>query len=106
METKPLDVFLYGIHILSILLGGVCIVITEIGFAAVFLSKAEVQADALGVAKVEISVGLRREAGYDGIYLTLCEVLLNDFFNQVKFTLFHNIILTPKVTKKSAYISR
>ena len=106
LETKPLDILLDGIHVLSVFLGGICIVIAEVGFSAILLGKAEVQADALGMAKVKVTVGFRREAGDDGIYFTLSKVLLNYFFNEVKFTLFHNIILTPKVTKKSAHISR
>ena len=104
LETKPFDVFLDGIHVLGVFLCGVGVVVAEIGFAAVLLGQAEVEANALCMTKVKVPVGLRGETGDDGIYLSLCEVLLYYLFDEIKFTLFHKIILTVKGTKKKAHI--
>ena len=104
VEAQPLNILLDGIHVLSVFLCGVGVIIAEVGFATVLLGQAEVEADALGMAEVKISVGLRRKTGDDGIYFSLCEILFNNLFDKVKFTLFHNYRLTPKVTKKTAHI--
>ncbi len=62
VETEPAHVLADGVHILHILLHGVRVVEAQVGGAAVGLRQAEVQADALGVADVQVAVGLRREA--------------------------------------------
>jgi hypothetical protein len=51
MESEPLDVLLDGVHVFGILLGGVGVVVTEVGHAAVLLREAEVQANGLGVPR-------------------------------------------------------
>ena len=99
MESEPLDVLLDGVHVFGILLGGVGVVVTEVGHAAVLLREAEVQADGLGVAEVQVAVRLRRETGYDGIHLAGGEVGFDDFFQKIQFTFFHgNTIIDCKDT--------
>ncbi len=63
LEAEPADVALDRIHVLHILLHGVRVVETEVALAAVLLRQAEVDADALGVADVQVAVGLGRETG-------------------------------------------
>ena len=89
LEAQPLDVFLDGIHIFRVFLGGIGIVVAEVGFAAVFLCEAEIEADALGMSQVQIAVGFRGKTGHDGVHFSLCQVPFNDFFQKVKFTIFH-----------------
>jgi hypothetical protein len=60
-----LDVFLDGIHILHVLLGGVGVVETQVANAAVVLGDAEIQAYSLGVTYVKVAVRLRRETCLD-----------------------------------------
>ena len=79
LEAQPLDVFLDGIHIFGVFLGGVGVIVAEVGLAAVFLCQAEVEADALGVAQVQVTVGLRREAGHDAVHFTFGQILFDDF---------------------------
>ena len=73
-----MDIFLDGIYIFGVFLGGVGVVVAEIGFAAVLLRQAEVQANTFGVAQVKVSVGLRREAGHNAVYLALGQIFFND----------------------------
>lgn len=61
VEAEPVDVLADGIHIFGIFLNGVGIVETEIAGAAEFFSNTEIHADGLGVADMEVAVGLGRE---------------------------------------------
>ena len=56
-RTSSLD----GIDVLVLLLGRVGVVVAQVALAAVLCGDAEVQADRLGVADVQVAVGLRRE---------------------------------------------
>src|SRR2546426_8236239 len=60
-----MDVFEYGIDVFDFFFGRVGVVVTQVANAAEFTSDAEVEADALGMANVEIAVGLGRKAGVD-----------------------------------------
>jgi len=97
VETEPADVLLYGVDILGVLLDGVGVVEAEVGAAAIFLGEAEVDADALGVADVEVAVGLGREAGLHGGAAAFGEVALDDFLQKVQLAFggvfFHNRLI-------------
>ena len=84
LETEPVDIFLDGIHVFGVLLGRVGVIVAKVRLTAVLLGKPEIQADALGVAKVEVSIGLRRETGHNGAYLAGGEVRFDDFFDEIK----------------------
>jgi hypothetical protein len=66
-QSKPsqLHGFLDGVDVLLLFLLGVGVVEAQVAGAAVGLRQAEVQADALGVADVQVAVGLGREARAD-----------------------------------------
>ena len=59
---EPFHVFGDGVHILDVFLGRVGVVHAKIADAAELARDAEVQADALGVADVKVTVRLRRKA--------------------------------------------
>ena len=61
VEAQPLHVLADGVHVLHVLLHRVGVVEAQVGGAPPGLRQAEVQADALGVADVQVAVGLRRE---------------------------------------------
>ena len=63
VEAEPAHVGLDGVDVLLLLLGRVRVVEAEVAAAAELLGDAEVEADGLGVADVEVAVGLGREAG-------------------------------------------
>ena len=65
VEAEPADVRLDVLGELVGLLAGVRVVEAQVALAAELLRHAEVDADRLGVADVEVAVGLRREAGDD-----------------------------------------
>ncbi len=53
--------------------------------AAVLLGHAEVEADRLGVTDVQITIGLRREAGDDtAIVLARTQVVLDDLADEIR----------------------
>ena len=58
LEAKPADVVLDGFDVLGLFGGGVCVVEAEVAFAAELAGDAEVETDRLGVADVEVAVGL------------------------------------------------
>ena len=62
---EPLDVLDDGFDVLDVLLRRIGVVHAEVAAAAVFAGDAEVEADGLGVADVEVAVGLRRETRDD-----------------------------------------
>ena len=66
VEAEPAHVLLDGADVVLVLLGGVGVVHAEVAGAVEELRHAEVDADGLGVADVEIAVWLGREARDDG----------------------------------------
>jgi hypothetical protein len=65
VEAQPLDGLDDGVDVFLLFLGRVGVVEAQVAGAAVDLGQAEVEADALGVAVVQVAVGLGREAGLD-----------------------------------------
>ncbi len=65
LEAQPADVFLDGVDVLLLFFFGVGVVEAQVGLAAELVGEAEVDADGLGVADVEIAVGLGGKAGLD-----------------------------------------
>ena len=65
LEAEPADVFLDGVDVLLLFFFGVGVVEAQVGFAAELVGEAEVDADGLGVADVEVAVGLGGKAGLD-----------------------------------------
>src|SRR5581483_6672935 len=83
-EAEPLDVGADGVDVLDLLLLGVGVVEAEVAAAAVLQGDAEVQADRLGVADVEVAVGLRREPRHDlAAVLPGAVVLVDDVADEV-----------------------
>ena len=62
-EAQPADILLDGVHILRVFLAGVRVVHAQIAHASEFFRRAEVDAQRLAVADMQVSVGLRRETG-------------------------------------------
>jgi hypothetical protein len=65
VEAEPVHRLDDGVDVLLLLLLGIGVVEAQVAYAAVVRREAEVQADALGVADVQVAVGLGREAGAD-----------------------------------------
>ena len=91
--TQPVQILVDGINVLGVFLGGVSIVITEIEQTAVFLCGAVVDIDCLSGANVQISVGLGRETGVNGIVHACSEIFINNLVNKIACNFFHVRIL-------------
>ena len=77
IEPEPAQVLLDGVHVFDVLLGGIGVVHAEIAGPAKFVGDAEIQADAFGMANVQIAVRLRRKARNDtAIPLAGAEIVL------------------------------
>jgi len=63
VETQPLHCVHDGIHVFLVFLLRVGVIEAQVAAAAVVPGQAEIEADGLGVAEVQVAVGLRREAG-------------------------------------------
>ncbi|MNC35625.1 hypothetical protein D3C75_841140 [compost metagenome] len=84
LEAQPLNVRLDRVNVFLVFLGRVGVVEAQVALAAEFLGQAEVQADRLGMADVQVAVGLRREAGDDLGVLAGFQVGLDDRAEEVR----------------------
>src|SRR5436309_13491600 len=80
---EPGDILEDGIHIFDLFLGGVGVVIAQVANAAELARDAEVEADALGVADVQIAVGLGRKARVDLLVSAFGNVGGDGFPNEI-----------------------
>ena len=62
-KTQPVHVLLDGFHVLHFLFHRVGVIEAQVAAAAEFPGQAEVQADGLGMADVQVTVRFRRETG-------------------------------------------
>ena len=83
VEPQPADVGLDGVDVLLLFLHRVGVVEAQVAAPAELAGDAEVEADRLGVADVEVAVGLRREAGDDAVVPPLAEVGGDDLADEV-----------------------
>ena len=68
VEAQPADVFLDGVDVLLLFFLGIGVVEAQVGLAAELVGETEIEADGLGVADVEIAVGLGWKARlHDGV---------------------------------------
>ena len=84
VEAQPADVLDDRVDVFGLLLARVGVVEAQVAQAAELRGDAEVQADRLGVADVQVAVRLGREAGMDPpVVLAGPQVLKNDLSNEV-----------------------
>ena len=105
VKAEPVDVLLNGLNELVVLLGGVRVVHTQVADAAEFLGRAEVDAQCLAVADVQIAVRLRWETGVYGLAgetAAGCEIGFDKGFDKV-FGIFHSVMSTPHKFAKILY---
>ena len=74
VEAEPAHVALDRVDIFLLFLGRIGVVVTQIALSAELLGDAEIQADRLGVADMQIAVGLGRKAGDDRLVPARCEI--------------------------------
>ncbi|MNQ21016.1 hypothetical protein D3C85_341160 [compost metagenome] len=84
LEAQPLHVALDRVDVFLVFLGRVGVVEAQVALAAEFLGQAEVQADRLGMADMQVAVGLRREAGDDLRVLAGVQIGLDDGTKEVR----------------------
>ena len=93
-KAEPLHVFADGIDVFHIFLGRVRVVEAEVRKAAELLGSAEVQADGLGMANVNVAVRFGRETRQHVIALAGLEVVNDNVLNKIRrFGDFHNRVL-------------
>ena len=83
IEAQPAHVPLDGFDILVLFLGGVGVVEAQVAAPAELVGDAEVQAHRLGVADVQVTVGLGREARDHGLYPPGLHVAMDDLADEV-----------------------
>ena len=83
VEAEPANVLLHGVHVFLLFARGVGVVVAEIALATVGGGNAEVDADRLGVADVQVRVRLGREAGDDAVVAAALEVGVDGFADKV-----------------------
>ena len=85
VEAQPADVLLDGVHVLDVFLRGIGVVEAEVARAAEFGGDAEVQADRLGMADVQVAVRLGREAGgHTAMMLPVLDIRRDDRADEVE----------------------
>ena len=83
VEAEPADVVLDGSDELVLLPGRVGVIEAQVAAPAELSRDAEIQADRLGVADMEIAVGLGREAGDDGTGAPGIEIGADDVADEI-----------------------
>ena len=84
IEAEPADVVDDGIDVLGLLFTRIGVIEAQVGLAAELGRQTEVQANGFGVADVEITVWLRREARVDpSLVLVGLQVVENDIANEI-----------------------
>ncbi len=84
-KTQPADVLHDRIDVLDFFFGRVGVVEPQVALTAIFLGQAEVQADALGMADVQVAVRLGRKTRmHAAAELAGAEVLFDDLFDEVE----------------------
>src|SRR5215469_878062 len=82
LERVLPHIALDGVDVFLLLLRRIGVVEAQMTAAAELLRDAEIEADRLGVANVQIAVGLRRKAGHHGV--ALCgEIRLDDIADEI-----------------------
>ena len=85
VEAQPADVRHDGLDVLHFLFAGVGVVEPEVADPAELLGHAEIEADRLGVADVQVAVGLRGKAGHDpAVVFAGLQVCGHDVANKVR----------------------
>ena len=83
---KPVHVLGDGIHILDVFLGRVGVVHAEVADAAELAGDAEIEADGLGVADMEVAVRFGRKARvYSLLKFFRLLILVNDIADKIGF---------------------
>ena len=83
VEAEPAHVALDGVDVFLLFLGRIGVVEAQVAAAAEFLRDAEIEADRLGVADVQIAVRLRRKAGHHAGMPLGREIGLDDVADEV-----------------------
>ena len=83
IEAEPAHVALDGVDIFLRLLGRVGVVVAQVAVAAELLRHAEIEADRLGMADMEIAVRLRRKAGDHAFVPARGQVRANDVADEI-----------------------
>ena len=87
-KAQPAHVVLDGGHVFRVFLGRVGVVKAQVAHTGELAGDAEVQADRLGMADVQIAVGLGREARlHPSVVLTLGQIIGHDLLYKVKIFL-------------------
>src|ERR1051325_1046568 len=83
VEAEPVYVPLDGVDVFLLLLRGVGVIEAKVAAAAVFCRQAEIQADRLGVAEMQIAVRLRWKARDDALHQAAGKISLDHVANEV-----------------------
>ena len=93
VESKPLQILFDGLDVLLVLFDRVGVVETKVTAPVELSCHAEVQADRLGVADVQIAIGLRRKPRHDFTDQAAIDIASNHVANEMAGRL-PNLIVT------------
>ena len=82
LEAQPFDVVENVLHILGIFLARIGIVESQVADTVIALSHTKVHANGLGMANMQVAVGLRWETGLDAAVVLAGRKI---FFNQLLY---------------------
>src|SRR5580704_7062776 len=83
IKTEPAHVALDGVDIFLGFLGRIGVVVAQIAMAAELLGDAEIEANRLGVADMQVAVRLRRKARNHGFVPTRLQIGAHDVANKI-----------------------
>ena len=83
VEAQPLDVVFDRLNEFDVFFCRVSIVKTQIALTLVVLRNAEIQADRLRMADMQIAIRLRRETGVNGIVFPGRQIFINNLTDKI-----------------------
>ncbi len=85
VKAEPPDVVLNRVDVFDVFLRRIRVVEPQVALAVIFLSQSEVQADGLGVADVQITVGLGREPGVNAaVVFSFGQIAFDNLLDEVE----------------------
>jgi hypothetical protein len=83
VEAEPAHITLDGVDVLLFLFRRIGVIEAQVTAATELLRNAEIEVDRLGVANMQIAVGLRRKAGHHGGVALRGEIRLDDIADEI-----------------------
>ena len=78
-----MNIFLDRIYVFGLFLRRIGVIIAQVALAAIFYGNIEIDANSFGVANMQITIWLRREASMDPVKTTGRKILIHSLADKI-----------------------